>query len=89
MTDAIKEESVGYIFNVEVQVEPAAEEAVDDAPVLVAKGLVTPQAPAQLQYSAPSVDAEDGVEVRGESGAPQQSSGSTNRAERRANRKRR
>ncbi|WP_088320936.1 preprotein translocase subunit SecA [Kineosporia sp. R_H_3] len=89
MTDAIKEESVGYIFNVEVQVEPAAEEA-DEAPVLVAKGLVTPQAPAQLQYSAPSVDSEDGVEVRGESGEPARpASDKSNRAERRANRKRR
>ncbi|MBI4941913.1 MAG: preprotein translocase subunit SecA [Actinobacteria bacterium] len=89
MTDAIKEESVGYIFNVEVQVEPAAEEA-DDAPVLVAKGLVTPQAPAQLQYSAPSVDSEDGVEVRGEGGEPARpASDKSNRAERRANRKKR
>jgi preprotein translocase subunit SecA len=89
MTDAIKEESVGYIFNVEVQVEPAAEEA-DEAPVLVAKGLVTPQAPAQLQYSAPSVDSEDGVEVRGEGGEPARpASDKSNRAERRANRKKR
>jgi preprotein translocase subunit SecA len=99
MTDAIKEESVGYLFNVEVQVEAAPEET-QAPPVLVAKGLVTPRPPAQLQYTAPSVDGEGGIEVRGDGdgargvdgdAAPATAAGSerSNRAERRANRKRR
>jgi len=89
MTDAIKEESVGYLFNVEVQVEQAPEEAEQAAPVLVAKGLVTPKPPGQLQYSAPSVDSESGVEVRGDDGATAPAADGSNRAERRASRKRR
>ena len=61
MMDAIKEESVGYVFNLEVQVgEDEAEAAEDDGeehhPDLVAKGLDSPRRPAQLQYTAPSVD---------------------------------
>jgi preprotein translocase subunit SecA len=84
MNEAIKEESVGYLFNLEVQVEaePAADvagEAADadadaehdhdhehDHPHIVAKGLEAPQRPAQLQYTAPTVDGEGGVQVREE-----------------------
>jgi preprotein translocase subunit SecA len=95
MLEAIKEESVGYLFNVEVQVEQAApeqEDAAAPAPVLVAKGLVSPQRPARLQYSAPSVDEEGGVEVHAEGDAaiaPKASpNGGGNRAERRSRRKR-
>ena len=95
MTEAIKEESVGYLFNLEVQVQQpapaAAEEPVHggEAPVLVAKGLVGPERPAQLQYSAPTVDGEGGVEVHAEGpdGAHRPAaaaSGEGNRAERRA-----
>jgi preprotein translocase subunit SecA len=93
MTEAIKEESVGYLFNVEVDVRPATPQDDDEeaaaGPVLVAKGLVEPQRPARLEYSAPSDDATGSVEthVEGEDG-PQDSSGS-NRAQRRANAKRR
>ncbi len=96
MTEGIKEESVGYLFNLEVQVAPAAEEQEQEqAPaVLVAKGLVEPQRPGQLQYSAPSVDGEGGVETRADGEpddssrpAPRVGSGS-NRAQRRASRKR-
>jgi preprotein translocase subunit SecA len=73
MNDAIKEESVGYVFNLEVQVDATQEaQAADgeapaerEAPVIVAKGLVTPERRA-MQYSAPTVDGEGGVEVRGE-----------------------
>jgi preprotein translocase subunit SecA len=102
MLEAIKEESVGFLFNVEVQVQPPAEEQAEgEAPqVLVAKGLVTPSRPDRLQYSAPSVDAEGGVETRAD-GEPEPSarsggsssrgsasgSGGSNRAERRANRR--
>ena len=48
MTEAIKEESVGYLFNLEVEVEQPAEEEEqaqgEGATVLVAKGLVQPAA---------------------------------------------
>ena len=97
MTEAIKEESIAYLFHVEVEVqEPEDEGLSQDAPVLVAKGLVAgQQRPAQLQYSAPSEDVGGGVEVHQESetgkvtparpvaedGAPE------NRASRRARRK--
>jgi preprotein translocase subunit SecA len=72
MLDAIKEESVGFLFNVEVEVQqPAAEEpveAVEDAPAvaapmveraapaLSAKGLQTGGRSDNLQYSAPTLD---------------------------------
>ncbi len=72
MMDSIKEESVGYLFNVEVQVEaPAdAEPAEDDeieltpmaAPSIKAKGLA-PQRPQRLEYTAPSADGESAVVV--------------------------
>jgi preprotein translocase subunit SecA len=95
MLEAIKEESVGYLFNVEVQVEQAPPEQDAEgaaAPVLVAKGLVSPQRLSRLQYSAPSVDADGGVETHAEGdGVPPTGSGSngnSNRAERRARRKR-
>ena len=72
MMDAIKEESVGYLFNLEVQVEqPPAEQApaevpaqvsapapVEPAPAIKAKGLEAPARPSRLSYTAPSVDGE-------------------------------
>jgi preprotein translocase subunit SecA len=92
MTEAIKEESVGYLFNVEVTVASEEEPAEGDAeapPVLVAKGLVDTQRNQQLQYSAPT--AEGDVEVHGENGSPvaggrNQGGGQagSNRAQRRA-----
>ncbi len=55
MMDGIKEESVGYVFNVEVQVDEAdAHEGHQHE--IVAKGLAAPKRPAQLQYTAPTVD---------------------------------
>jgi preprotein translocase subunit SecA len=66
MTEGIKEESIGYLFHVEVEVEEEPGLGTD-APVLVAKGLVgAPQQPGQLQYSAPTVDGDGGVEVHAE-----------------------
>jgi preprotein translocase subunit SecA len=60
MMDGIKEESVGYVFNVEVQVEdtPPSDDADGEAPAheMVAKGLAAPRRPVQLQYTAPTVD---------------------------------
>ena len=62
MMDAIKEESVGYVFNLEVQVEEPAPSAAAEAEPgehhaeVVAKGLEAPRRPTRLQYTAPSVD---------------------------------
>ncbi|PSK97898.1 protein translocase subunit secA [Haloactinopolyspora alba] len=69
MMDAIKEESVGLLFNLEVQVkskddETAADEQAPGAPLLDAKGLVGTERPRQLQYSAPTVDGDAGVQRR-------------------------
>ncbi|WP_436786804.1 preprotein translocase subunit SecA [Yinghuangia sp. YIM S10712] len=67
MMEGIKEESVGYLFNVEVQIEQVPEAptiSVDKAqpmPQIQAKGLETPQRPTHLSYSAPTVDGEGGV----------------------------
>jgi preprotein translocase subunit SecA len=100
MMDGIKEESVGFLFNVEVQApqtsaapataEPAAPEAAaTPAPAatpavpatpepesdgqkvraILAKGLATPSRPANLQYSAPTVDGAAGVERRSDAPA--------------------
>jgi preprotein translocase subunit SecA len=65
MMDAIKEESVGYVFNLEVQVdEEQASDETAGAPhaELVAKGLEAPRRPAQLQYTAPTVDGDASAE---------------------------
>ncbi|GAA4988436.1 preprotein translocase subunit SecA [Actinopolymorpha pittospori] len=82
MMDAIKEETVGYLFNLEVQVaEPTAPETeqaeepeavepeAEEQPHLLARGLSGPQRPTRLQYTAPTVDGEGGVEQRNESPA--------------------
>ncbi|MFI5616966.1 preprotein translocase subunit SecA [Streptomyces sp. NPDC051567] len=72
MQDGIKEESVGYLFNLEVQVEQQVEEVlVQDAgpsltkepsrPEIRAKGLEAPQRPDRLHFSAPTVDGEGGI----------------------------
>jgi preprotein translocase subunit SecA len=59
MMDAIKEESVGYLFNLEVQVEAASDDPEAQARAeaataqLNAKGLSAPKQPAKLNYSAP------------------------------------
>ncbi|HEU4913523.1 MAG TPA: preprotein translocase subunit SecA [Actinomycetes bacterium] len=69
MMDGIKEESVGYVFNLEVQVDEAAAQTADEEAhaELVAKGLEVPRRPAQLQYTAPSVDGDaSGQQVRAE-----------------------
>ncbi|WP_433328759.1 preprotein translocase subunit SecA [Spirillospora sp. CA-294931] len=91
MLDGIKEESVGYLFNLEVEVEeqPAAPTVgaapveisksapassddeeddlpSDDVPAIHAKGLDEPKRPKKLDYSAPSVDGDAGVEHHSE-----------------------
>ncbi|WP_433464424.1 preprotein translocase subunit SecA [Spirillospora sp. CA-128828] len=97
MLDGIKEESVSYLFHLEVQVEdqpetpvvgatpvsvaksaPEADKAEDDeedeaedveaeeAPAIKAKGLDAPKRPKKLEYSAPTVDGDGGVEHHSE-----------------------
>jgi preprotein translocase subunit SecA len=59
MMDAIKEESVGYLFNAEVTVTPHVHsDGEEDEIELEAKGLAAPQAPTALQYSGPSESGE-------------------------------
>jgi preprotein translocase subunit SecA len=69
MMDGIKEESVGFLFNLEVQLEeeaPTGEveaEVVEtvQAPAPAFGDVGAPQRPAALQYSAPTVDGEGGT----------------------------
>ncbi|WP_294177914.1 preprotein translocase subunit SecA, partial [uncultured Schumannella sp.] len=66
MMGQIREESIGFLFNLEVEVTSA-----DGTARVAAKGLGGQQAPAQgLQYSAPTADGE--VEVRNQRGQLQQ-----------------
>jgi preprotein translocase subunit SecA len=70
MMDGIKEESIGFLFNLEVQIEEDTQTGETDAePVEIALAapapafgnVGAPQRPAALQYSAPSVDGEGGT----------------------------
>ena len=65
MMESIREESVGFLFNLEVEVTPAADVVVADAEgghtehqevQVHAAGLEAPEKPAQLQYTAPGED---------------------------------
>ena len=59
MMDSIKEESVGFVFNLEVEVEDETESAgtaEQHTPAISAKGLQSNRKQEQLQYSAPSED---------------------------------
>ena len=68
MMDGIKEETVGFLYNVEVQVEEPKDTAPQGAPVVLnqppveirAKGLGRSR-PQRLQYSAPTIDGEAGA----------------------------
>ncbi|NUS72241.1 MAG: preprotein translocase subunit SecA [Corynebacteriales bacterium] len=67
MMEAIKEESVGYLFNIEVKVEETEEaetEGAEEQPKthieVQAKGLGGGQRQQQLQYSAPTIDGDAG-----------------------------
>ena len=67
MMDGIKEESVGFLFNLEVQVEEEQPAGAMEAPdhehhvEVHAKGLGAPSLPANLQYSAPVIDGAAGA----------------------------
>ncbi len=59
MMEAIKEESVGYMFNAEVTVTPHIHsDGADEGVELETKGLITPKSVAALQYSGPSESGE-------------------------------
>ncbi|MCG5218458.1 preprotein translocase subunit SecA [Streptosporangium sp. KLBMP 9127] len=67
MLDGIKEESVGFLYNLEVEVQtnPIVEEsdAVEDASIaetrsIIARGLRGPDRPTQLEYTAPGESGE-------------------------------
>jgi preprotein translocase subunit SecA len=59
MMEAIKEESVGYMFNAEVTVTPHVHsDGQEDEIELETKGLITPKSVAALQYSGPSESGE-------------------------------
>jgi len=56
MMDSIKEESVGFVFNLEVEVEADEADAAAHTPEIHAKGLEAERRDEQLQYSAPTID---------------------------------
>ncbi len=73
MMEGIAEESVGFLFNLDVQVNQEEEAAspadsVGAQPQLFAKGLQQSKPAQNLSYSAPTEDGE--VEVRGEADSP-------------------
>ncbi len=64
MMGSIREEAVGFLFNLEVEVTGGA-----SGPTVQARGLQAPAAPAnQLTYTAPSEDASGDLEVRNQRG---------------------
>ncbi|WP_423918316.1 preprotein translocase subunit SecA [Frigoribacterium sp. 2-23] len=65
MMGQIREETVGFLFNLEVEVQNQVG-ATEEPPVIAAKGLGAEQAQPQLAYSAPNIDGE--VEVRDQRG---------------------
>jgi len=80
MMGQIREEAVGFLFNLDVEVTPAG--ATATAPVVAAKGLGAAAPPAQgLKYSAPSADNGGEVEVRNERGQVDQASTARERAQ--------
>ncbi|MBW3086794.1 Protein translocase subunit SecA [Austwickia sp. TVS 96-490-7B] len=82
MLEGIKEESVGFFFNVEVQVDPEMQAAAQEAPQVHAKGLDEHKS-GQLHYSAPADDGS--VEEHDEQAGSEEV---MSRAERRASRRR-
>lgn len=76
MMGAIREETVGFLFNLEVEVNQAAGEV--EVPSVAAKGLAPSEGDARLSYSAPGEGG--GVEVRNQRGQIEQAA--TARAQR-------
>ena len=70
MMGQIREETVGYLFNLDVEVR-RRESGDDQAPEVEAKGLAAESETQQLEYSAPTEDGE--IEVRNDRGQVRQS----------------
>ena len=71
MMGQIREETVGFLFNLEVEVTGGGANA--SAPIVAAKGLTGNAAPVErLSYSAPSEEANGEVEVRNQRGQVEQ-----------------
>jgi preprotein translocase subunit SecA len=69
MMGSIREESVGFLFNLEVEVSLGGGDATAAIPTVEARGLGQSGAPAErLSYSAPSADNQGEVEVRNQRG---------------------
>jgi preprotein translocase subunit SecA len=96
MMEAIREESIGFIFNVEVQLDEVAPEqggGSEEHPVILAKGLDAPERPTELHYSAPTIDGDQAeihfdehfdLDLDGDEESEAASGMPGNRAERRA-----
>ncbi|AGW42207.1 preprotein translocase subunit SecA [Leifsonia xyli subsp. cynodontis DSM 46306] len=76
MMGAIREETIGFLFNLEVEVNQAPNEV--ESPAVAAKGLTRGDSEARLSYSAPGEQGE--VEVRNQRGQIEQAA--TARAQR-------
>jgi len=76
MMGAIREETIGFLFNLEVEVNQAPGEV--EAPAVAAKGLARGESDTKLSYSAPAE--QGGVEVRNQRGQLEQAA--TARAQR-------
>jgi preprotein translocase subunit SecA len=71
MMGQIREESIGFMFNLEVEVRGG--DTSTNAPIIAARGLGGNEAPEErLSYSSPSADAAGEVEVRNQRGQVQQ-----------------
>lgn len=77
MMGGIREESVGFLFNLDVQVEPsapamadaqAAAVPVESSAKLSAPGLESPQRPVQLQFTSPDASGEAQTRIERSSG---------------------
>lgn len=69
MMDAIREEVIGYLYNIDVQLADSGVESVgSEEPKIVAKGLEVPKSPTSLQFSAPGEDGQASVRVENNSG---------------------
>ncbi|MGQ4553883.1 preprotein translocase subunit SecA [Dermabacteraceae bacterium CCM 9519] len=85
MTQAIKEDTVGFVFNLDVQVK----EGEDGQPSLASEGFVEAPQNENLSYSAPSLDGEDeAVEPEAEAGLSRAERRARSRAKKKSGKKR-
>ncbi|WP_222853918.1 preprotein translocase subunit SecA [Fodinicola acaciae] len=66
MMDGIKEDAVGFLFNVEVQVqqdEAEAEDRSEAGRIEALKNIAAPRTPQRLEYSAPTLDSEAPTQI--------------------------